>query len=76
MGRLWISGRGSWPLHPKLKRGDFEMHPLAPVLSPVALEAMMDTGGTKGILMWSLPNGAPLWASAVCLGTIGCKDQE
>lgn len=36
----------------------------------------MDAGGTKGTLVQSLPKRAPLWDSAVCLGTAGCKDQE
>lgn len=76
MGRLWISRRGPWQLHSKLKGSDFEMHPLAPVLRPVVLEAVLDTIGMKGTLMWSLPDGAPLWDCAVCLGTAGCKDQE
>lgn len=29
--------------------------------------------GVEKTLMWSLPDGAPLWDSIACLGVTGCK---
>lgn len=67
---------GPWWLHPKLQGGDVEVHSRVPVLKQVVPGAMVDAHSIKGTLTYSLPNGAPPWDSAACLGIASHKYQK
>lgn len=65
---------GPWWLHPKLQGDDVEAHSRAPVLKRVVPGGLWHS--LWSTLTCSLPNGAPPWDSAACLGTAGHKYQK